>query len=99
MSTPSTSYELARRRVIAKTIYKGVVGLWLLLAVAQTAIWYLTTPAGYFWPAWPILAMVVAAVAWGVPTYTRRPAVLEHRIQAELARMRGDGLPGSARIR
>jgi polyferredoxin len=90
MSTPNEPYELARRRVIAKTVYTGVVGLWALLAVLQIAIWYLTTPGGYFWPAWPILGTIIAAIAWGVPIYARRPVVSERRIQAEMARMRGN---------
>ncbi|MCC3274934.1 hypothetical protein LJ754_08010 [Arthrobacter sp. zg-Y40] len=88
MSTPNESYELARRHVIAKTVYKGVVGLWLLLAVFQVAIWYFTTPGGYFWPIWPILGTLIAAVVAGIPTYSRRPAISDSRIEAELARMR-----------
>ncbi|MCQ1956443.1 hypothetical protein NNX39_08020 [Arthrobacter sp. zg-Y826] len=91
MSTPDEAYELARRRVIAKTIYKGVVGLWLLLAVLQVAIWYFTTPDGYFWPVWPILGTLVAAVVAGIPVYAGRPAISDRRIEAEVARMRRDG--------
>ena len=90
MSTSNESYEIARRRVIAKTVYKGVVALWLLLAVLQVGIWYFTTPGGYFWPVWPILGTLVAAVVAGIPTYSRRPAISDHRIKAELARMRRD---------
>ncbi len=89
-STPDDAYQVARRRVIAKAVYKGVVALWTLLAVVQIAIWYFTTPSGYFWPAWPILGTLIAAIAWGIPTYARPPAVSEDRIQAELARMRDD---------
>jgi hypothetical protein len=88
MSTPNETYDLARRRVIAKTVYAGVVAFWAALAVVQIAIWYLTTPDGYFWPAWPILGTLIATIAWGIPTYARRPAVSERRIQAEMARMR-----------
>ncbi len=88
MSTPNQTYELARRRVIAKTAYRGALAVWAVVAVMQVAIWYLTTPGGYFWPAWPILGTALAAIAWGVPVYARRPAVSESRIQAEMARMR-----------
>ncbi|UWX95936.1 hypothetical protein N2K95_09520 [Arthrobacter zhaoxinii] len=91
MSTPNESYDLARRRVIAKTIYKGVVGLWLLLAVLQIVIWYFTTPGGYFWPVWPILGTLAAAVIAGIPVYAGRPAVSDRRIEEELARMRRAG--------
>jgi O-antigen/teichoic acid export membrane protein len=83
-------YETARRRVIAKTAYWGVVGLWVVLAVVQVTIWFLTTPGGYFWPAWPILATSIAAIAWGVPLYARRPVVSDTRIRAEMARMRAE---------
>ena len=91
MSTPNESYELARRRVIAKCIYKGVVGLWLLLAALQVAVWYFTTPDGYFWPVWPTLGTLVAAVIAGIPVYAGRPAISNSRIEAELSRMRRDG--------
>jgi len=83
-------YERARRRVIAKSVYQGMLGLWTLLALAQIAIWYLTTPNGHFWPVWPIMGTLIAAVAWGLPLYAPRPAVSERRIQAEMARMRRD---------
>jgi polyferredoxin len=83
-------YETARRRVIAKTTYWGVVGLWAVLAVVEVAIWSLTTPGGYFWPMWPISGTLVAAIAWGVPLYVRRPVVSATRIQAEMARMRAE---------
>jgi hypothetical protein len=83
-------YETARRRVIAKTAFWGVVALWAVLAVVQVAIWFLTTPGGYFWPAWPVAGTLVAAIAWGVPLSARRPAVSGARIQAEMARMRAE---------
>jgi hypothetical protein len=88
MSAPDESREHARRRVIAKTVYAGVVCLWAALAVIEIVIWSVTTPGGYFWPAWPILGTLIAAVAWGIPLYARRPVVSERRIQAEMARMR-----------
>jgi len=90
MSTSNDDYQLARRRVIAKTVYKSVVALWAVLGLTQVTIWYLTTPGGYFWPAWPIAASVIAAIAWGIPTYARRPVISESHIQAELSRMRAD---------
>lgn len=79
--------RIARRRVVAKTVYLGVVAGWGVLAAIQVAIWWLTTPGGYFWPAWPILGTVVAAIAWGIPTYAPRRPVSDRRIQAELARL------------
>jgi hypothetical protein len=91
MSTPNEAYAVARRRVIAKTVYKAVVALWAVLAVVEIAVWYFTTPGGHFWPAWPILGTLVATIAWGIPTFARGPAVSERRIQVEMARRR-DGV-------
>ena len=78
----------ARARVIAKTVYLAVVAGWVVLGVVQIAIWFLTTPGGYFWPVWPILGTAVAAVAWGIPTFAPFPAISERRIDAEVARLR-----------
>ena len=78
----------ARARVVAQTVYLAVVGAWVVLGAVQVLIWYLTTPGGYFWPVWPILGSVVAAIAWGIPTFVILPGVSERRIDAEVARLR-----------
>ncbi len=79
----------ARRTIIARNIYLAVVGLWVLAALGMLAIWLATTPSGYFWPVWPIAGWTVAAVAWGIPLFSRRrPRISESRIDAEVNRLR-----------
>lgn len=79
----------ARRRVIARTVYGAVMASWIVVSAALVAIWYLTTPTGYFWPVWPVLNFVIVALIWGLAVYQRFPfRVSEDRIRAEVERLR-----------
>lgn len=81
--------QRARTLVIAKTVYKGVVVLWVIGAAAMLAIWQITTPDAYFWPIWPILGMTVAGIIWGLALYGRFPfKVSESRVDEELVRLK-----------
>lgn len=88
MSNSTDLYQAARQRVIAKTTYTWVFAALAVIAAVQVVIWYLTTPEGYFWPVWPIIGMLIAALAWGIPLFGRHGGVSEERVQAEVARMR-----------
>lgn len=50
-----------RRRAFA--IHAGVV---VAIAAILVAIWALSTPGGYFWPAWPILALATPVAVHGL---------------------------------
>ncbi len=81
----------ARRRVIARAVYLAVLVSWAALSVALVAIWFMTTPGGYFWPVWPIVNFVVAALVWGLAVYQRFPfRVSERRVREEIARLRAE---------
>ena len=51
--------KLAKRRVFLKKALRWHVILFLVINALLCAIYYLTTPGGYFWPMWSILG-------WGI---------------------------------
>jgi hypothetical protein len=51
--------KLAKRRVFMKKALQWHVIIFLIVNALLCAIYYLTTPGGYFWPMWSILG-------WGV---------------------------------
>jgi signal transduction histidine kinase len=55
--------ELSARRLRALTVTALVT---TSIAIALIAIWWLTTPDGYFWPIWPLeaLALIVGIPGW-----------------------------------
>lgn len=81
----------ARRVVIARSIYKGVMSIWVIVAIGLIAIWYLTTPNGYFWPIWPITTMAVAATIWGLVEYGKSPfRVTERQVEREFQKLKAE---------
>lgn len=79
----------ARSRVIARNVYRAVVTLWGLSGAGMLVIWWQTTPNGYFWPAWPLLGMALAALLWGLALSSHGPfRVSARRLERELDRMR-----------
>ena len=60
--TPKTKDEvlkLAKRRVALKKAIQWHIIIFLIVNAFLCAIYYLTTPNGYFWPLWSILG-------WGI---------------------------------
>lgn len=79
----------ARALLIARTVYKAVVALWIVAGAGMLLIWWLTTPGGYFWPVWPILGMSVAAVIWGLAIHGKAPfRVRQEQVEREMERLR-----------
>lgn len=79
----------ARALVLARNIYKAVVGLWVLVSAGLLVIWWVTAPGGYFWPIWPILGVIIAAVIWGLVIYQKASfRVREEQVQREMERLR-----------
>jgi signal transduction histidine kinase len=67
--------EISRLTLGSKAIAIQI-GISVILACFLVAVWAITT-SGYFWPIWPILALVFVAVAHGAIVYARR----EHQIE------------------
>ena len=51
--------KLAKRRVLLKEVVKWHIIIYLIINALLCAIYYLTTPTGYFWPIWSI-------IGWGI---------------------------------
>lgn len=55
--------EAARQAaVMARRTLPAHVRSWLMLVALFVTIWALTTPGGYFWPAWPALGTGICLV-------------------------------------
>jgi len=84
--------KLAKTRLKAKAEFKNFLWIWLgvsaLLVVIWAITWGLTGRVLYFWPAWPIAGMGIAAFFMGLSAYgpTNR-LITESDIDAEVARI------------
>jgi Na+/H+-translocating membrane pyrophosphatase len=82
--------KLARRRLKAKADFKNFLFIWLLVSVLLTGIWFVTDAGGYFWPAWAIAGMGIAAFFMAIDAYgPNRGFIAEERIDEEIRRMTG----------
>lgn len=78
----------ARKRLKARSNFWSFVGVWAAVSLLLTAIWFLTSPGGYFWPAWAIFGMGVAALFIGLDAYgPGRRYHTEADVDAEIERM------------
>jgi hypothetical protein len=83
--------EQAIARVKAKDALRSLIGSWILVTTIVLAVYFFTTPGGYFWPIWPILGIgfAVASQAWR--TYRSGTDNREARIQAEIDKLKPQG--------
>ena len=87
---------LARKRLKAQAEFKQFLWVWLGVSLLVVAIWLITSlTAGqfyYFWPAWPIFGMGIAAFFIGIDAYRGQHVITEAAIDAEVERIsRGKG--------
>jgi hypothetical protein len=87
---------LAKKRLKAQAEFKQYLWVWLGVSLLVIAIWLITSlTAGqfyYFWPAWPIFGMAVAAFFIGIDAYRGQHIITESAIDAEVERIsRGKG--------
>ena len=81
--------KAARRNLKARNDFKVMLAIFIVIALILVAVWFFSTGGtGYFWPAWPLLGLTIAAVFSGLDAYgvTRRQ-ITESDIDAEVARM------------
>jgi uncharacterized membrane protein len=82
--------KAARRRLKAKSNFWSFLGVWAAVSVLLTAIWFITSPGGYYWPIWAIFGMGVAALFAGLDAYgPGRRYHTEADVDAEIERMTG----------
>lgn len=92
--------KAARKNLKARNDFKVMLAIFIVVALILIGVWYFTTGGNeYFWPAWPLFGMAIAAVFVGLDAYgvTRR-TVTEADIDAEVARMNrksGGGSPAA----
>ena len=96
-STPTTAADdlrkIAKKRLKAQADFKQFLGIWVGVSLLLLAIWAFTSfsighPL-YFWPAWPIGGMGVAAFFLGLDAYgPGQRGITEADIDAEVERLR-----------
>ena len=90
--------KAARHNLKARNDFKVMLAIFIVIALILIAIWFFSTGGnGYFWPAWPLLGLTIAAVFAGLDAFgVTRKTITEADIDAEVARMaakRGGGTP------
>lgn len=85
------SNEQLREAAIAslkrKQAFWNYLWIWIAVSAAVVIIWWFSTPAGYFWPVWPILGMAVAVPILGYSAFNK-PGPSEKKIEQEMARLK-----------
>jgi uncharacterized membrane protein YjjP (DUF1212 family) len=79
----------ARKRLKERQDFHNYLLVWLGVALVSSAIWVLTNPGGYFWPAWAIAGMGVGAVFQAIAIYGGKRFITEADVDAEVERLRG----------
>ncbi|MBX3098886.1 MAG: 2TM domain-containing protein [Salinibacterium sp.] len=82
--------DQARKRLKNKADFKNYLWVWLGVSIILTAVWWISTPGGYFWPGWAIGGMGIAAFFQALAIYgPNRGAITESAIDDEVRRMSG----------
>jgi len=81
---------LARRRLLAQAEFKNYLLVYAGVTIVVVAVWFLTNPSAYFWPAWVIFGMGIGAAFKALDAYgPRGRAVNESAIDDEVRRFEG----------
>lgn len=79
----------AVKRIKAKRDFWQLLGIFVIVSVILTAIWALSGQ-GYFWPAWAMLGMGIAAMFTGFGAYGPSSAPpSQQQIDDEVRKMQG----------
>jgi heme/copper-type cytochrome/quinol oxidase subunit 4 len=79
---------LATKRLKARSDFYHYLLVWLGVSVVLTVIWFLTSPGGYFWPAWAIAGMGIAAVFQAIAVFGGAGVITDSKIDAEVERLK-----------
>lgn len=85
--------EFARKQLKKKQEFKQYLWTYAGVSVLVTAIWFVTSPEGYFWPIWVIFGMGVGALFAGLDAYGRLSAkpITDADVDAEVERLKRRG--------
>ncbi|MDQ4138841.1 MAG: 2TM domain-containing protein, partial [Actinomycetota bacterium] len=80
---------IARRRLKARKDFFDYLMIWGAVSLLLVAIWFFSTPTGYFWPIWPILGLGIAALFMALDAIGMRRPITEGDVESEMKRLRG----------
>lgn len=84
--------EFAKKRLKKQADFKQYLWVWAGVSALLTVIWFMTSPGTYFWPAWAIFGMGIAAFFSGLDAYGKDPKfITDEAIDAEVARIKAKG--------
>jgi hypothetical protein len=87
-----TSDELrlqARKRLEARANFWRQIGIFAAISIVMIGIWALSG-MGYFWPMWPIFALVIATIFMAINAFgPGKGYISEDRVDEEVRRMTG----------
>ena len=88
MSSSDDIRDQARKRLKNKADFKNYLWVWLGVSVILTVVWAVSNPGGYFWPAWAIGGMGIAAFFIGLDAFgPNRGVITEAAIDDEVSRI------------
>lgn len=80
---------LARKRLKAQLDFRNFLWTAIGISVVLTAIWAITNPGGYFWPAWAIFGLAIALIFQGISAYGQGSRIVtESDVDAEVERLK-----------
>lgn len=84
--------EIARKQIKARREFWSLLAILIVVGLFLVVIWWVTGAPHYFWPAWPLLAFVVAIVFSGLNAFgVINREVTERDIDAHLAKRNRGG--------
>jgi hypothetical protein len=90
MSSHDDIRDQARKRLKNKADFKNYLWVWLGVSIILTVVWAISNPGGYFWPAWAIGGMGIAAFFQALGIYgPNRGVITESAVDDEVRRMTG----------
>lgn len=87
MHDPTDERELARKRLQDRREFTSHVVAYVVVNAFLIGVWALTSPSGYFWPAWVLAGWGMGMLLHAYETFFHRP-VTEADVDAELHRHR-----------
>ena len=86
MTEPNDKRDAAVKRVKAKRGFRIHVAIYLAVNALLVVVWALSG-AGYFWPIWAMLGLVIGLAFHGWSVHLRKP-ISEDEIRREMERGR-----------
>lgn len=84
--------EAARKQIKTRREFWALLAILAVIGLFLVVIWWVTGAPRYFWPAWPLLAFVLAIVFQGLNAFgIINREVTEADIDAHLARKNPGG--------